>query len=129
MNRSLALQILNGYISVIAICATFIFANYLWLKRKQDYEELRPAIAMLGLWIGEQILRGPIFFQRTLANAGMPSAEPILTIFVGGLIFGVSALCCIRVFSPAKWRYWSWLGTFILSTLVVAASLMFVSWR
>lgn len=129
MNKSIVLQILNGYLAVTALCGAFIFLRYLVDQCHLGYKELRPAIAILCMWMGEIILRSPIWWQRTLANAGFNSAEPVLELLIGGFVVEVAFLCMIRVFSPEAWRYWSWLGTLIISTVVVLASIIYVYWR
>ena len=128
MDRSIILQILNGLLAVTALGGFFIFGRYMVRERHLGYANLRPAIAILGLFGGEIVLRLPIFLTRIQINTGHSVEAPTFAIILGGAIVEVSFLCMIRVFAPEKWGYWSWLGTILLSLLVVLVSLGIVEW-
>jgi uncharacterized membrane-anchored protein len=127
MDKSVVLQAINGYLAVTAIFGAVIFWRYIYYNRHIGYKELRPAIAILVMFLGEVVLRLPQFFARTIVNAGVHIDQPSITLMLGGAVVEVAFLCIVRVFSPEKWGYWSWLTTFLTSSLVVAISLMFVS--
>lgn len=127
MDKSVILQAINGYLAVTAIFGAVIFWRYIYYNRRIGYKELRPAIALFAMFVGETVLRLPQFFARTIANAGVHVDQPNITLMLGGAIVEVAFLCIVRVFSPEKWGYWSWLSTFIVSTATVAVSLLFVN--
>lgn len=122
-------QVINGYIALTSFCAMFIFLHYLYVKRHLGYVELRPAIALLVVWVADVILRGNRFLHLTFVNADLPIVVPWTGLIIGGTLLEIGFLCCIRVFAPEEWRYWSWLGTFLFSTAVVGASFVYVAWR
>lgn len=126
LSDSVTLQVLNGYLFALGLCAMIIFAHYLYKNFEDGYQQLRPAIALTVMWLGLIILRGPLFFARTLVNAGAPTKEPLLSLALGGTIMVVSLLCIIRVFSPLHWGNKSWIAALIASTLVVGFSLLYI---
>lgn len=126
MDDSIYLMAVNGYLSVLATCALFIFIRYIWIQRHEGYVFLRAAIALCVLWIGEMWLRIPTFYVRMMESSGAPTDFPNTTFTIGGVLVAIAFLCCIRVFSPNKWGYWSWLGSLAFSSLVVGASLLYV---
>lgn len=126
LSDSLALQILNGYLVSLGVCAMIIFGHYLYKHYHEGYTYLRPAIAMMVLWIGLVVMRGPLFHARTLVNGGFPTKEPLWFLTVGGMIMVTALLCIIRVFSPAHWGNKSWIAALIASSTVVGISLLYV---
>lgn len=130
MDRSIVLQVINGYVAVTVAYCTFIFARYFVNNWRLGYFELRAAIAILTLCAFEVILRAPQFIARTLANMGYVVGQPNVTLIIGGIGVEAAFLCFCRVFSPQKWGIWSWVVPFVLSTVVVAISLFLVyDWR
>lgn len=125
MDSSISLQVINGYLSILAVCAFCIFARYIYVKWNVGYQELRPAFALITMWIGEMILRLPIFYGRTLTNAGDPQEFLDFSLIVGGFVVSAAFLCCIRVFSEESWGYYSTVVSLALSTLVVGLSLLY----
>lgn len=125
MTYLMALQILNGFLATTAICGAFVFLRYLWIAHNESYNELRPVIALLCVWIGVTVLRSPTFIQLTMANANLPTNEYISIVFIGGIIEEVAFLCCIRVFAPREWGHWSWIATLTIATMVTTASILF----
>src|SRR3954463_15521579 len=102
------LQVLNGTLATVVVCAFFVFARYMFNNRHSSYEDLRPAIAMMSLCAAEGILRFPVFILRVLINAGYPLDQYMnIAYSVGGFVVTVGFLCIIRVFSPEKWGFWS----------------------
>jgi hypothetical protein len=128
IHLSLLLQAINGYLSITAICATFIFARYIYINCEQGYKVLRPAIALMVLWFGDFILRGPIFIARILENSGLTITFPLWALLLGSMIVELGMLCCIRVFSPETWKFWSWLGTLLVASFLVGCSFVLVLW-
>lgn len=122
MNYSMTLMILNGYLSVLSICALGIFVYYLIRNRHAGYFEMRPAIALSTLWLGEIIFRLPIFLTRAQIESGNIIPIPQLPLLIGGIITAIALLCIIRVFSPSHWGNKSWISACILSTAVVLAT-------
>jgi hypothetical protein len=126
MGSSISLQVINGYLSILAICAFVIFARYIYVKWDQGYWWLRPALALITLWAGEIILRLPIFYGRTLTNSGTPTPFSESSLMLGGFLVGIAFLCCIRVFSEEAWGYLPTVVSIVLSTIVVGFSLLYV---
>jgi hypothetical protein len=125
MDRSIVLQIVNGYLAVTSVFGAMIFFRYLMISPLK-YEVLRPAISIFFVFFGTVVLRAPQFIARTIANMGYVVQQPNSTLIIGGIIVEGAFLCVIRVFSPEEWGQWSWIGTLLLSSLVVVASLVMV---
>lgn len=126
MKHSVTLLILNGYLSMLSCCAFAIFGYYLIKNYKAGYHQMRPAIALAVLWLGEIILRFPLFLTRAQLEAGYVVPAPTAPLIVGGFITVTALLCIIRVFSPSQWGNKSWLSAFVLSTLVVGITLKII---
>lgn len=127
MDKSIVLQILNGFISVFAACGTYIFVRYLYKHKKEGYtKRVQAGLAILCLCVGTVTLRGPVFIVRTLTNSGMHLPEPILIYIFGGILIGIAFLCVIRVFSPTEWGNKPWIIALISGTFIVTLSLLFV---
>lgn len=123
MTHSLLLLVLNGYLATLAACALIIFVHYLYKNYHEGYVQMRPAIALTVLWIGDFVLRAPLFWVRAHIEAGYLRHPPNLALILGGFISIVAFLCVIRVFSPMHWGNKSWVAALILSTAVVLGSL------
>lgn len=123
MNHSVILLVLNGYLSVLSCCALLIFGHYLVKNYREGYVQMRPAIALFALWLGESVFRVPIFLTRARVESGHLINVPILPLLVGGFITITALLCIIRVFSPIQWGNKSWVSALILSTFVVGITL------
>lgn len=124
--RSVTLLILNGYLSVLSCYAFVMFGYYLVKNYKDGYEQMRPAIALACLWLGEMFFRFPMFLTRAHLEAGYTIPAPTTPLILGGLITVTALLCIIRVFSPEQWGSKSWLAALGLSTLVVGVVLKLV---
>jgi len=121
---SLLLQIMNGYITVTAFVGALIFIRYIWQNKDQGYRHLRPALAILPVFVGVLIVYTPIFLIRTEANAhNVVYVPPVLSVVVGSLLVEAGFLCKIRVFTAWKWY---WISTLAIATVVVLASLLYV---
>ena len=121
MQESLILEALNGAFFILALCASFVFTHYLWVKRTLGYRALGPAIGLTCVWYGEMLLRGLFWYVRDQINGGNPMMAPAWGIILGSSIITIGILCCIRVFSPENWGNKSW----SISLLLAAA---FVVW-
>jgi len=128
MDKSVVLQAINGCLAITSLVASFIFYRYILHNTHRGYYELRAAIALFFVFFGTVILRIPEFVARTIANTGTSIAQPNPALIFGGVIVEIASLCIIRVFSPEKWRFWSWLLTLLLSTITVGISMFFVHW-
>jgi hypothetical protein len=128
VDRALMLQCVNGYIAVTSLIGAFIFMRYIVKNKELGYAELRPAMAFLALFVGGLTLWGSTFAFRVAMGMGFLQTLPLTGILIGGIFIEIAFLCSIRVFSPNKWRFWPWLGTLILATIVVAGSLVLVDW-
>lgn len=126
MNHSVTLLILNGYLSVLSCCAFIIFAHYLIKNYREGYVQMRPAIALAVLWVGEIVLRAPLFYARAKIEAGYVVPIPNVALIIGGLTTIIALLCVIRVFSPAHWGNKSWVSAFLLASFVVWSTINLV---
>lgn len=126
--NAILLQIINGYVAVTAVVGAFIFLRYLYKNRHLGYPSLRPAIAIFAVFIGASILWAATFHFRILVNDGLKIQYPVWSVLTGSLIVEIAFLCKIRVFSPDHWGYKTWLGTLILSNIVVALSFLYIAW-
>ena len=126
MDTNYVLQALNGVLTPVTLWAMFIFTRYLWLNRALGYFELRAAIALCTLSLGEFIFRGSIFLARTLESLDIDA--PYMNIFyvAGAICVLVAFLCKIRVFSPQRWGHKSWVLPLIMSIIITTTSLVYV---
>jgi hypothetical protein len=120
MTNSVLLLVLNGYLSILSFCALVIFSRYLYKNRSVGYQQLRPAIALCTLLLGELILRVPMFYIRTSSEIqGAQLPAPSTALLFGGIVTVIALLCVIRVFSPTGWGNRSWLAAFTLASIIV----------
>lgn len=126
--NAILMQIVNGYVAVTSFIGALVFLRYLYKNRHLGYPSLRPAIAIFAVFVGGTILWAYTFQYRILLNDGVKVQYPVVGVLIASSIIEIAFLCMIRVFSPDHWGYKTWLGTLILSTIVVALSFVYVTW-
>lgn len=104
-------------LAVAYLCAMFIFGHYLWLNRSVGYTNLRPAIALVFVWIGGLLSR------LTLWQAEWSTDFSSVWLILSWFVLLTAILCCIRVFSPSSWGNKSW----VISLLLILATTLAVS--
>lgn len=100
MSRSLFNEVLNGYLSVLSFWAVMSFAMYIWQDRKIGYQNLRPYFAIIGLLLGDCVVRSAFWWVRHVINVGGTPNKPFFysIALVGAIIQVWGVLCLIRVF-------------------------------
>lgn len=117
MSQSLPLELLNGALFILALCASCVFTHYLWTKRSLGYYALQPALALACIFYGETLLRGMFWFVRNQINNGVGMQQSNEILVVGSIIATVGILCSIRVFSPDSWGNKGWVVSLALTVL------------
>lgn len=129
MSQSIYLFATDAYLLTLDVLAFALFLHYIYQHRAEGYTWLRPAIALLVLWFGDAVLRGPNWYARLLISIGVQVDQPDTWMIIGGSIKAIAYLCIIKVFSPTRWGRKSWVIAFLLATLFTAMSLSFTYWE
>lgn len=91
-----------------------------WTNWKYD-QATRTAIATFVYFFGQGMVRVWGVPLTILIKHGLPTIQlenkyPIG--LAGTLIAMVGAFCMVRMYSPAKWRFWGWVSQLIVSIIV-----------
>lgn len=101
-NQSYFSEAMNGLIFILGLFAVGVFARWLWINRRDGYQEVRSALAVSALFCGETIIRFSFWLARHLTNIGYEPNETAFytAVVIGGGIQAWGMLCCMKVFSP-----------------------------
>jgi hypothetical protein len=108
MNESVLLELSNAIFAWLALFASVIFLRYMYKNFGLGYRFLQASIALTPIWIGQVIIRGPLWYSRYLVNDGRVSDVPNTYVIVGSALCIIGFLCVIRVFSDETWKPWAW---------------------
>lgn len=123
LNESKFLEGFNAFLFVLSAGAFLQFLRYMYLKRAEGYVYLRPAIALLMVWLGSTIVRGDVWWTRHLINNGQPTALHTWNLILGGSLLGAGILCSIRVFSSDECGDRAWIITLICAIIATVWTL------
>lgn len=117
-------EFLNGILFMLALWAVILFAAFLWVNRRDGYWESRPALALLGVFVGELIVRSTYWTARHLTNTDQSINDTAFYIaaICGGCMVALGMVCCMRVFAPKH------CGPFMWVSAVMTAILWNVYW-
>lgn len=128
MTISHVLEAINAAFAVLSMCALCIFMNFIWHQRKAGYIQLRPAIALACMFLGEAIQRSIFWYVRDRINSGNPTPVPDNLVVMASLVIIVGICCAIRIFSPSSWGNRGWIFSLMLTIIVVTCTLS-NNWR
>lgn len=116
-SHPLFFEFFNGTLTILLMCATFVFVRYLWKNRSAGYEELRPLIAILVLIVGGLINRWVLWIFQVMKSHEYDMDRMYLSMIYifSGLVFAAGILCVLRVFSPNRWGHKNWFVPLIIS--------------
>ncbi len=118
-NQSYFSEAINGFIFVLGVFAVGVFARWLFVNRKDSYKELRPALAVSAVFLGETTVRFSFWIGRHETNVGLIPNEMLFYCMsiVGGAILAWGMLCCMKVFAPEHCSFRVWLYALIAAAL------------
>jgi len=125
------LETVNAIIFAITVGMVFIMVRYLLrevLVHGYSRYRARAAVSLLTVFSGEMCKAGILWWVRSEANEGLPpgwiSVNQDYAVFLGAILLTLGGLCFIRIYSPAEWSEWPWIGTAIVGATFAFAGLV-----
>lgn len=113
MTRSLFLEAMNGFLGILMVYSAVAFLLYIWVNRGEGYQNLRPAISLIPIFVGEAFIRMMIWYERHQVNniIGYKLDFDVwfyLYSLLGLCMLTVGIVCVIKVFiydfcGPKSW--------------------------
>lgn len=127
LNDLVVREIMNGMLFLLGACLCVAMGMRLLRRMKEDgwYDDegTQATIALFVFLVGDGIRSAWIWAllscQNEFGRSGCISITNSYLILISASAFAiVGATCCIRVFTPAGWRPWTWVGAGICSVVI-----------
>lgn len=116
-------EVLNGTWFILNLTLALVFARFVfkrWWTDPDWYEDwnTKGAVALMLYFGGSTLLRFWVWLYLLRMMQGDESvfSSPFYVVPVAAAVVGiVGALCAVRVFTPARWSNWVWIGAGIIA--------------
>ncbi len=122
------MEFLNAVWTLLSACLVFILGRYAYIEWRGNgrSEPFKGSIGFMTYLVGELFVRLAAFVFRYEQNRGgtITNFDDLPFIAWGSILAALGIMCCIRIWSPIRWKAWAW----VIPIGLAACAVIYLGW-